>query len=325
MLRDSVQQLRAVEQTLSADPGLGIFGGDTGSWIKTQRMVEEAFARANTEIKEVVDISARAATSLQAPVSKALALAIRERQAAHLKVFGVPEPRFPEAVSLEPRETPRVKDNFGATEPSPVLLRHAFEVLTLRATESEGYGAYTYVILPVRESAAPEYRALLTAIVNLTPAASSNASPLEKRGTNLFIIPGKSADPIESKKAPEYVRDIRNYDWSRALSLVQTASAGVLTTSAVLKRFQRSPGPFLLTLPVPIERATGVTRLLLADLRGYPRAGFQDLVKSYQNELVRAFPTGQRLWRPPWRQAVALTLVRIGAVAGGQNFVALIK
>jgi hypothetical protein len=193
--------------------------------------------------------------------------------------------------------------------------------LTLRAKESEGYGAYTYVILPVR-GGAPEYQALLSAIVALTPAASPDTSRLVKGTTNLFEIPGKSAEPIDLDEEPDYAAKIENYAWNRALSLLQTACAGVLSTPKVLERFRQSPGPFLLTLPLPIEQAKRGTQLLLADLNGYPPAGFKDLVKSYQNDLVSAFPTSQALWYPPWQQRLGLELISIGSALGGQNFVA---
>jgi hypothetical protein len=63
--------------------------------------------------------------------------------------------------------------------------------------------------------------------------------------------------------------------------------------------------------------------LLLADLSGYPTAGYVDVVRSYQNDLVTAFPATQTSWRPPWNQRLALSLLNIGVLASGQNFVAL--
>ena len=202
------------------------------------------------------------------------------------------------------------------------VTRHAFEVLALRSKESAGYGAYTYVIFPTRETK-PEYQALLNAIVALTPVADPSATTDVKKTTNLFEIPGNSAAPIDPFDEVDYARQNSNYDYARALSLVQTASDGVLTAPKVLRQFQRSPGPFLLTVPVPLEQAKGVTQLLLADLNGYPIAGFVDLVKSYQNNLVAAFPATQALWSPPWNQRIALGLVNIGVLVTGQNFVAL--
>jgi hypothetical protein len=46
-------------------------------------------------------------------------------------------------------------------------------------------------------------------------------------------------------------------------------------------------------------------------------------VRSYQNDLVTAFPATQTSWRPPWNQRLALSLLNIGVLASGQNFVAL--
>ncbi len=66
-----------------------------------------------------------------------------------------------------------------------------------------------------------------------------------------------------------------------------------------------------------------MTQLLLADLNGYPTSGFEDLVKSYQNDLVAAFPKNQAVWNPSWQQRIALGLISIGASLRGQNFVAI--
>lgn len=321
-LQDEESRLQQVEQALSADPGFGVFAAPTASWIGALRNVESAFASTDRELAAHINVSAGLLRALQRPVDAALDGAIAERKAVYMRLFGRDEPPEPPV----PIIGGTASGAGSSAQPPPQaasIRRHAFEVLTLRATEAPGYGAYTYVILPVRESAAPEYQALLNAIVTLTPVALPTDSAAQKAATNLFEIPGKTADPVDSNDAPGYARDIRNYDWSRALSLVQIASSGVLSTSAVLKRFQQSPGPFLLTLPVPIEQAVSTTNLLLADLRGYPPEGFVDIVKSYQNGLVGAFPTTQTLWRPPWRQELALTLVRVGLLTGSQNFVVL--
>jgi hypothetical protein len=74
---------------------------------------------------------------------------------------------------------------------------------------------------------------------------------------------------------------------------------------------------------VPLEEAKGTTQLLLADLSGYPTGAYVDLVRSYQNDLIAAFPTTQALWRPPWNQRLALAVVNVGVLVTGQNFVAL--
>jgi hypothetical protein len=315
--------LRTVEGTIQAAPGLGIFARDPSEWMESQRAIERAFEAATSELAGVLDSTQRLADALDKPVSNAVQQALAERREAYRRVFGVPEPQeavhppLP-GVAAAPNPT-----GVGAAAGGPVALqRHAFEVLALRSKESPGYGAYTYVIFPTRDGR-PEYQALLDAIVSLTPAADPNASREEKQATNLFEIPGKSAAPIAPDAEPDYAADVDNYDRSRALSLVQTAQAGVLTAPAVLRRFQRSPGPFLLTVPVPLEQAKGVTRLLLADLSGYPTDGFQDLVKSYQKDLTTALPANQALWTPPWNQRLALALVSIGVLTPGQNFVAL--
>lgn len=316
-----------VERTIQINPGLGIFGSPTASWADAQSAIEEAFDLARIEVATSVAFANRLQASLRNPVATALDKAIAERRAAYEQVFGFPElPEPPPPPPSPPPPPPSPPPPAPPPPPGPpTILRHAFEVLTLRAQESEGYGAYTYVIFRERYGAPPEYQALLSAIVALTPAASPDTPRAVTSTTNLFVIPGKSAEPIDSDEQPAYAAKIENYDRERALSLVQTACAGVLSTPKVLERFRQSPGPFLLTLPVPIEQAKGVTQLLLADLNGYPAAGFKDLVKSYQNDLVSAFPTNQAIWHPPWQQRVALGLISIGAAVGGQYFVALVQ
>jgi len=314
-------ELSNVARTIQSAPGLGVFAREPSAWIDSQQAIERAFEVAASELTGVLESTHRLADTLDEPVSNALQQAIAERREAFRRVFGVPEPD--EVVPpLPPPPPPPRPPPTGAGPPRMrgPLKRHAFEVLALRSKEAPDYGAYTYVIFPTRDDR-PEYRALLDAIVSLTPAADPRASREQKQATNLFEIPGKSAEPVGPEAAPEYARDIDNYDRSRALSLVQTAQDGVLTAAKVLRQFQLSPGPFLLTVPVPLEQAKNVPQLLLADLSGYPASGFQDLVKSYQRDLTTAFPAGQALWYPPWNQRLALALVSIAAP--GQNFVAL--
>ena len=314
-----------VARALAANAGFGILASDAARWRDAQQAVEGALAGAVAEVTPIVEAAHGYAKTVEKSIETALARAIAERGVAHVGVFGSPEEPDVSLVRGVQTEEARLasEELLTAGVSMPDVRRHAFEVLTLRATESEGYGAYTYVILPVRSGAAPEYQALLSAIVRLTPVARADEAAAVKRITNLFVIPGNRAAPVPREEAPQFAANVANYDWSRALSLVQVASDGVLATGEVLRRFRKSPGPFLLTLPVPIARATGTTNLLLADLNGYPASGFDDLVKSYQNDLVDAFPTNQTLWTPPWRVRTALALVRIGHLAGGQNLIAL--
>ena len=313
-----------VERTIAASPGLGIFSRDPAAWIEAQVATEKAFAAANTQVNAIVEAATRISARLDGPVAKALKAAVDERGAAYRRAFGEPEPepRTGAAAPVTPGPDNAQSAPSSAVGAGMFLKRHAFEVLALRSKEAADYGAYTYVIFPRREKR-PEYAALLEAIVALTPAAEPDAAKDIKNVTNLFEIPGKSAAPIAVADTPDYARDIDNYDSQRALSLLQTASDGVLTAPKALRQFQRSPGPFLLTVPVPLDQARGVTQLLLADLNGYPPEGFQDLVKSYQNQLIAAFPTTQTVWYPPWNQRLALGLMSLGVMATGQNFVAL--
>jgi hypothetical protein len=313
----------AVEPMLAGDAGSGMMAPDPGAWTSAQRSVETAFAPARAEVTPLLERTRANTDALGKSVGTAVDQALAERRSAYLKVFGVAEPIVLDMSQSIPTRGSYYSSSQRAVPVIPSLRRHAFEVLTLRATESEGYGAYTYVILPVRDRVTPQYASLLQAIVRLTPVARADEAAARRRVTNLFVIPGNSADAVAPDAAPAFAGSIKNYDWSRALSLVQIASDGALATGKVLEVFRKSPGPFLLTLPVPIEQATSVTNLLLADLNGYPAAGFDDLLKSYQNDLLRAFPTTQRLWRPPWSIRTALTLIRVGLMTGGQNFVAV--
>jgi len=320
------ERRRVVVQSIQQAPSLGIFVSPSPSWGETQSDIARVFAHAKSEVTTTLALADELAVPLAEPVSVALAQALVERNAAFIRVFGFPEPReatdFISAPHLEAGSSaPTTSEQ---SELTPNLTRHAFEVLTLRGEESRGYGAYTYVIFRDR---APlrSYVALLAAIVDLTPAADPDAPPAVRGSTNLFVLPGLRVEAIQAYAMATYARDIRNYNWERGLSWAFDACSGVLTTPRVLRAFQSSAGPFLLTLPVPLEHATGVTRLLLADLNGYPTSGYKDLLRSYQNELVASFPREQAVWQPPWQQSLALRLVSIGAALGGQYFVALVQ
>jgi hypothetical protein len=314
--------LQRVRQAIQESPGLGTFARDPAGWVDAQRSVEGAANLTAGDVTLVTGV-ARRLTALKAPVASAFEQALVERREAYRRVFGAAEP--PEAAPPSPPPPPPPAPPPPVVKSAaslPPIARHAFEVLALRSKESPDYGAYTYVIFPLRERRM-EYQALLTAIVRLTPPADPAAPIAVKRSTNLFEIPGLSAEPIPPEKSPAYASDIANYDWGRALSLVQTAVDGVLTSSRVLRQFQRSPGPFLLTVRAPLEQARGTTQLLLADLNGYPTAGYFDVVRSYQNDLVAAFPLTQKVWQPPWNQRLALGVLSIGVLVTGQNFIAL--
>lgn len=316
-------ELRRVSEAIQDNPDLGALAREPAGWMATQRAIEEAADQAAADVTAITALARRLVGALDVPVASALERALVERRNAYQRVFGMseadePPPPLPPPPPPAPPPPPDMAGMEGPTR----IARHAFEVLALRSKESPDYGAYTYVIFPLREERA-EYQALLTAIVRLTPAANPAAPVEEKRVTNLFEIPGRSAEPVPAEQSPAYASRIENYDWARALSLVQTALDGVLTSSTVLRQFQRSPGPFLLTVPVPLEQARSTTRLLLADLSPYPVAGYVDVVRSYQNDLVAAFPTTQATWRPPWNQRLALGLLNIGVLVTGQNFVAV--
>jgi hypothetical protein len=318
------EELRRTRRAIQENPGLGTFARDPAAWMEAQRSIEDATDLTASDMTTVTEFARSLSETLSAPVASALARALGERREAYRNVFGAPEPPEPERLALAPPPRPAAAGPAAklGVAPPPGITRHAFEVLALRSKESPDYGAYTYVIFPLRQTRV-EYQALLTAIVTLTPAADPGAPLAVKRTTNLFEIPGMSAAPISPAQSPEYARRIENYDWGRALSLVQTALDGVLTSPRVLNQFQRSPGPFLLTLPVPLEQARGNSQLLLADLSNYPTAGYIDVVRGYQNDLVTAFPTTQTLWRPPWNQQLALQVLNIGVLIKGQNFVDL--
>jgi hypothetical protein len=314
---------RRVRQAIQENPGLGTLARDPAGWMDAQRSIERAAEIAAIDVTTVTGFARRLSDGLNAPVASAFEQALVERREAYRRVFGVPEPQeaAPPPSPPPPPAPPPPAPPTTATAP-PEITRHAFEVLALRSKESPDYGAYTYVIFPLRE-ARIEYQALLTAILRLTLAADPAAPVAVKRTTNLFEIPGMSAAPIPPEQSVAYASRIENYDFGRALSLVQTAQDGVLTSPRVLRQFQRSPGPFLLTVPVPLEEAKGTTPLLLADLNGYPTAGYVDVVDSYREDLVAAFPTTQRLWQPPWNQRLALAVLNVGVLVTGQNFVAL--
>jgi hypothetical protein len=149
----------------------------------------------------------------------------------------------------------------------------------------------------------------------LTPHLSEIPVEMARENINLFVIPGIVGEHTLAD-------DLSNYDVSLANSLIVQAGMGVLTRKDVFRRFRGSPGPFLLTLPKPIHEANQDTPLLLADLNGYSTVGYLDLVRSYQNHLVRNLPTDQEVWHPPWSTTMALALVKIGQ-ASGQLFVRL--
>jgi hypothetical protein len=121
--------------------------------------------------------------------------AISAADAAYLTAFGVARnSTLPPEIAMTVTLVPPLAGAVAAPAPAPMgVVDHVYELVTLKTSVSRGYGAYTYVLLPlhVTEDLAREsrdrYQALLTAIVQSTAQASTVTIPRAR--LNLFCIP----------------------------------------------------------------------------------------------------------------------------------------
>ena len=265
------------------------------------------------------DVATRGAT-LYAAASAALVDArrayvdaIAAADAAYLAAFGVarkstPPPDITTAVTAPAQ----LSTATAAPAPAPIgVVDHVYELVTLKTLVSRGYGAYTYVLLPLQVTAdlaresRDRYQALLTAIVQSTARASTVTVPRER--LNLFCIPSLvSAGPVAGQFP------VTSYDSSKAKALLATARSGYLQRPDVLKRLGFTAGPFLLTTPTPIEALDPSAPAMFVDLSGYEPRLYATILGAYKTALVQAPPRQDFVqWSPPVHIAIASEMTRI--------------
>jgi hypothetical protein len=217
----------------------------------------------------------------------------------------------------------------GAAGPDWGIRDHVFQLFNERVSEPDFYGAYTYVILPMRPEARDEvtitrYTALLEAIVDHTLAVPE--TDLEAEKLNLFSIPSTlQCERDLSKKHVKQAcdeklqssinaRQLINYDTTLALSYFAKARGGDLLRKEVRSVMLNSPGPFLLTLPERLNersRREGYQPFLLLDLSRFATAAFVDVIGAYKSTIVEEPPSGQVVWDAPasvWFQSTVLSV-----------------
>ena len=182
---------------------------------------------------------------------------------------------------------------------------HAWEFFTVASGESQGYGAYTYVLFGHRvgERMNPEvkqrYRALLDAVIGSTSYRTETPVPPEK--LNLFCIPGKKTwEEIQAAGGAGGGDDayLDDYASSLAFSDLALAGNGAVQSHEILDQLNYSPGPFLLTTLKPLSRIKTYSPMLFVDLSRFHPDTFADIVRIYKQALVEEPPREQEIWEP---------------------------
>jgi hypothetical protein len=195
-------------------------------------------------------------------------------------------------------------------EEAPRILWHGYELVNAYAIETKGYGAYTYVLFPLRvnDTAAPlppgpaaRYKALLEAIYSTTLERQQLPVGTAAIGTNLFCIPATN----------EGVPSLANYSTTIALEILSLSKGGVIRRPAVQERLVASEGPFLLTTFQPISQTVIDAPLLFADLEQFPVDSFRALMADYKSRLesLQAV-SNQQEFKPPAGQRIAMLYIK---------------
>ena len=194
---------------------------------------------------------------------------------------------LPPPVSVEPEPQPRPEP--GMRDGEPGVSRHAWDFLTRMDGEDEGFGMYTYVLFARRVDHAglaadveERYEKVLAAIAGTTLNLPElgELEPREKRTTNLLYVPAL---------APGREPTLANYN--SPLALRYLAEIGRMCrerSPEIAERFDRRPGPFLISLAQPVgEVGTEDVNLLYADLSTTNPVAMRDVVTAYKARLAR--------------------------------------
>jgi len=168
-----------------------------------------------------------------------------------------------------------------AAASGPPIAEHRYILFDHEKAEPEGFGAYTYVLLPLdfqdlTDLQGKRYQALLAAIHGAHSPLSS-ALTFSEMATNLFCVPAKSrAGDIE---APE------NYNVLLARRLLEFTRKSVPRTDRYQVRLH-NPGPFLITtVHQRLEELSAREPLLLDDLSHTNPLAMDEAIAEYEQKL----------------------------------------
>jgi hypothetical protein len=167
----------------------------------------------------------------------------------------------------------------------------------LRSAESQkpGYGAYTYLLLPAPTQATLD-RQKMTIEVLLRRIFDwrEMQKQFEKKQLNIVSLPVK--DPPKKENDPDAVLTL--YDYPHARRLLNMIDPALRA------------GPYLVTVPEPIESAKKSDRIIL-DLSGLPPKDVEYWASAYFDQLAQ-----QSLWGKPFEPPVTLRLRTLISVVG---------
>jgi predicted small lipoprotein YifL len=155
---------------------------------------------------------------------------------------------------------------------APPVVYHVYQRIAAYGSELSGYGMYTYVLFPRKaptgSALAERYRQLTAAIekTTLTPAEAQAAGFLPAEG-NLFCLP-------DGNGSARLVLSLR------LLNHLRQASAAARALLPIDR-----PGPFLISLPVPVRQISGEVPMLVADLSHAHVDAFPEIVVTYKQRL----------------------------------------
>jgi hypothetical protein len=131
------------------------------------------------------------------------------------------------------------------------------ELLTRGNREAPGYGAYSYLLIPLDPKSDERYLAVLEAYAALPP--NKNLGPddeiVARAERNLTHVPVKAVDPIENMTG-EWL--VEQYDVARA--------AAILHVQGLVER-----GPYLVTSRQPLSLERSKVELSIVDLSSAPK------------------------------------------------------
>lgn len=224
----------------------------------------------------------RAPSSLNAPRAEPEAIAPRA------------EPEAPKA------EAPAERRSGGGAGPvvRPSILGTAYDYLYAPGAETDGYGLYSYVILP---RASDRAVAFLRELVGRFPAASDVAEA--KKRINVLYIPTKASArgqaPFPADVEPAVINAFlaKNYDFAMAQRLLFHLCDKPAPAVEQLCANDLSGGPYLLTYATKISDLSPLPPpFLFVDLTNVRPRAFPLFVAAYAAQVKRPeFSDGARL------------------------------
>lgn len=276
------------------------------------RALDSALGPAVTETVAFSQAVRAAATQLESTADLAHERARLAWEQAYQQAYGHP-PEPDHSVSMASMAMSSSAAAPAAASMALDIRSHAYELFSQFDGEIGDFGAYTYVLVrsasDLQTPAVRQRFQQLLRILQTLPAAALVASG-DKPHVNVFCVPVTPGH--------ENARDASEVAYASDLGhqLKMRAQNGLLTQKAVRQRLTSAPGPFLITVPGRLARATSGSPVLLADLSTYPPDAIADLTHHYMNGLVDDFPRQQALWTPPVLQRVALFMIHLAEDTG---------